>query len=224
MMFLNDSEEQEPVVEESSEASTYLSIGDLMSGLLMFFALLFVTALLQLQQAKEQMAKEKRIFVGTLIEKLNGNNLKVQVNNETGDVSLRNEILFTEGSAELKPEGKEWLKKFVPIYSAVIFSRPEFQEYITRVMLEGHTSSKGSYESNMELSLLRSLSVYKYVFSDEMNFSTKDRFREKLVASGRGKFDADQKIDNPDDRKVVFRFQFKNKQLSNQDKLPSPSK
>ena len=217
-MFIEDSEEREPEIEESAEASTYLSIGDLMSGLLMFFALLFITALLQLQQVKDNMAKEKRFFVGTLISKLNGNNLKVQINSETGDVSLRNEILFAEGSSQLKPEGKVWLKKFITIYSDVIFSKPEFNRYILRVILEGHTSSKGSYEDNMELSLLRALSVYKYIFSNEMNFPTKDLFREKLLASGRGKFDSDQKIDDPSDRKVVFRFQFKNEQLTTNQK------
>jgi len=57
-MYFNDSEEREPEIEESGEASTYLSIGDLMSGLLMFFALLFITALLQLQQIKDQMNKQ----------------------------------------------------------------------------------------------------------------------------------------------------------------------
>ena len=223
-MYFNDSEEREPEIEESGEASTYLSIGDLMSGLLMFFALLFITALLQLQQIKDQMNKEQQFFVGTLINKLNGNNLKVQVNPKTGDVSLRNEILFAEGSYELKPEGKKWLQKFVPVYSELIFSKPEFQRLITRVVLEGHTSSKGSYESNMELSLLRSLSVYKYIFSDEINFSTKSLLREKLLASGRGEFDSEQKKDNADDRKVVFRFQFKNDQLSEKNKSILPQK
>jgi hypothetical protein len=223
-MYFNDSEEREPEIEESGEASTYLSIGDLMSGLLMFFALLFITALLQLQQIKDQMNKEQQFFVGTLINKLNGNNLKVQVNPKTGDVSLRNEILFAEGSYELKPEGKKWLQKFVPVYSELIFSKPEFQRLITRVVLEGHTSSKGSYESNMELSLLRSLSVYKYIFSDEINFSTKSLLREKLLASGRGEFDSEQKKDNADDRKVVFRFQFKNDQLSEKNQSILPQK
>ena len=223
-MFFHHSEERELEIEESSEASTYLSIGDLMSGLLMFFALLFITALLQLQQIKDQANKEQQFFVGTLINKLNGNNLKVQVNAKTGDVSLRNEILFAEGSSELKPEGKKWLQKFVPVYSELIFSRPEFQKLITRVVLEGHTSSKGSYESNMELSLLRSLSVYKYIFSNEINFSTKSLLREKLLASGRGEFDSDQNKDNADDRKVVFRFQFKNDQLSEKNKSILPQK
>jgi len=126
--------------------------------------------------------------------------------------------------SDLKPEGKKWLQKFVPVYSELIFSKPEFQRLITRVVLEGHTSSKGSYESNMELSLLRSLSVYKYIFSDEINFSTKSLLREKLLASGRGEFDSEQKKDNADDRKVVFRFQFKNDQLSEKNQSILPQK
>ena len=47
--FINN-EFLEPEITEDDESSIYLSIGDLMSGLLMFFALLFITALLQLAE------------------------------------------------------------------------------------------------------------------------------------------------------------------------------
>jgi outer membrane protein OmpA-like peptidoglycan-associated protein len=77
------------------------------------------------------------------------------------------------------------------------------------VVIEGHTSSKGSDKDNMELSLRRALSVSDYILSNQLNFSTKKRFKQKILASGRGEIDANQTINNPGDRRVVFRFQFR---------------
>jgi outer membrane protein OmpA-like peptidoglycan-associated protein len=61
----------------------------------------------------------------------------------------------------------------------------------------------------MELSLRRALSVSNYIFSQQLNFDTKNQFKQKILASGRGEIDADKSKDNSSDRKVVFRFQFR---------------
>ncbi|WP_254565864.1 OmpA family protein [Oscillatoria sp. HE19RPO] len=195
--------------EETDNSSFYLAIGDLMSGVLMVFALLFITTLLQLQEAKEQLSQQRRIFVGELVGHLKGNEIDVKVNEETGEVSVREAILFDEGSAQLKPEGKAELNKFIPLYSQVIFSNPDFEREISRVIIEGHTSSKGSYEANMELSLMRALAVTQYIFSEELLFASKPELTQKIMAAGRGEIEAQPEQDNPSDRKVVFRFQFR---------------
>lgn len=204
--------EMEAEAEPDQEAGIYLSISDLMSSLFLFFALLFITVLVQLNEYKEQHANQKRIIIGTLMGQLKAANVNVKVNEKTGDVSIQDKILFDEGSAELKPKGKAFLQKFIPVYSKVIFSQSAIEEQITRVVIEGHTSSKGEYEDNMELSLLRSLSVAKYI-SKDLNFDTKPRLKQKILASGRGEIEA-QPIDNSADRKVVFRFQFKGEEFA----------
>lgn len=199
--------------EQDHESGIYLSISDLMSTLFLFFALLFITVLVQLKDYQEQVAKQKNIVIGTLQGQLKANNVAVKVNEETGDVSIQDKILFDEGSAELTPKGKAFLQKFIPVYSQVIFSQPAIENQITRVVIEGHTSSKGTYEQNLELSLQRSLSVSKYIFSKDLNFKTKPRLSKKILASGRGEIES-QPIDNSADRKVVFRFQFKGEEFS----------
>ena len=55
-------------------------------------------------------------------------NINVQVNPETGDISIQESILFDKGSTQLKPAGKDFLRKFIPVYSGVVFSKPEFQK------------------------------------------------------------------------------------------------
>lgn len=194
----------ESEIAEDDDSSIYLSIGDLMSGLLMFFMLLFITALLQLAEKDAP----KRVVIGNVVGQMKSNNINVKVNPETGDVSIQESILFAKGSTELKPEGKDFLRGFIPVYSGVIFSKPEFEKEVSRVVIEGHTSSEGDYQTNLQLSLLRSASVYRYIFS-EMNFQTQAPLSQKILAAGRGEIEADKTRDNPGDRKVVFRFQFR---------------
>lgn len=206
---------------EEDNSGIWLSISDLMSGLLMFFALLFIVVQVQLQQEiikAQRLEKEletyKRIIeqlplrIISAIEGKFGQGI-VEIDPKTGDVKIGDRILFDDGSAELKPVGKQFLKRFIPIYSDVIFSDTLFESQITRVVIEGHTSSKGSDQGNMELSLRRALSVSNYIFSQQLNFDTKNQFNQKIMTSGRGEIDADQNKDNSSDRKVVFRFQFR---------------
>ncbi|MFB2834741.1 flagellar motor protein MotB [Floridanema evergladense] len=208
-MFNLNNLKQEPELDEE-ESSVLLSIGDLMSGLLMIFALLFVTVLVQLKDREEP----RRVIVGTVVEQMKGNNINVNVNPETGDVTIQDKILFDENSAELKPAGKIFLRRFIPVYSRVIFANKDFKKEIARVVIEGHTSSKGDYDTNLELSLLRALAVSKFIFSNELNFPTKWELRTKVMAAGRGEMEAKQKVDDPSDRKVIFRFQFRGENFS----------
>ena len=201
----------------------------------MFFALLFIVVQVQLQhemlqaqklrkelqqeilkaqKLERELERYKKIIdqlplrIISAIEGKFGRGV-IEVDPKTGDVKIGDRILFDEGSAELKPAGKEFLKKFIPIYSDVIFSDKLFENRIARVVIEGHTSSKGSEKANMELSLRRALSVSDYIFSQQLNFPTKQKFKQKLLTSGRGEIDADKSKDNSSDRKVLFRFQFR---------------
>lgn len=206
---MNSFEQFEPDTEvEEDNSGIWLSISDLMSGLLMFFALLFIVVQVQLQEYQELYKKLPLAIQQALQQKL-GDKYAFEVDPETGGVTIGDSILFDEGSAKLKPAGKQFLKEFIPVYSNVIFSDKLFDRQITRVVIEGHTSSKGSDRDNMELSLGRALSVSDYIFSQQLNFDTKTQFKQKILTSGRGEIDANQSKDNSSDRKVVFRFQFR---------------
>jgi hypothetical protein len=82
----------ESEIAEDDDSSIYLSIGDLMSGLLMFFMLLFITALLQLAEKDAP----KRVVIGNVVGQMKSNNINVKVNPETGDVSIQESILLRE--------------------------------------------------------------------------------------------------------------------------------
>lgn len=225
--FLEFDKQVEPEPEEDS--SVLLSIGDLMSGLIMLFALLFMTVQIQLheqiekldekiikiQQLQTELKRYEKAFqalpqsiVNALDGKLGGKDL-LTVDPDTGDISIRDRILFDDNSAVLKPEGKQFLDVFIPLYSQIIFSDRQLEEQILRIAIEGHTSSEGNESRNLDLSLQRALSVGNYIFSDRVKFANKEQFKQKILISGRGELEANRQKHEPSDRKVVFRFQFR---------------
>ncbi len=207
--------EAESEGDDEQTASIYLSISDLMSSLFFLFLLLFVTSLIQLKESQEKLGKQKQSFINTLTKELQAADIKAEVNAANGDVTIKDGVLFDKNSSILKPDGKTFLNKFIPKYSEIIFdnNNKEIAQQITRVVIEGHTSSEGDEDKNLELSLLRSLSVSKYILSKDINFSTKRLLKTKILAAGRGAIEANSKIDEKD-RKVMFRFQFKGEQLN----------
>jgi len=204
ILFFNQNRKASESSDFEEDASVFLSVGDLMSGLLMVFMLLFINVLVALKEAEDT----KKILVGEIIEAARANNIDVEVNPETGDISVRESILFDFASSTLKPEGKAFLNQFIPTYSQIILSQAEFDQAVKLIVIEGHTSSKGKDEENMLLSLERANAVVKHIFSPGLKVEEKPRLINKIIAAGRGEIESDQTKDNPADRRVLFRFEF----------------
>ncbi|MGR3958190.1 chemotaxis protein MotB [Vibrio lentus] len=196
-----------PRTADAEESGVWLSIGDLMSVLLMIFALLLISALVQISEVHENSQTTRVVIIKGINDALEGAGIEVQANSETGDISILDSILFDRNQYRLKSSGKAFLDQFVPIYSDVIFQSKQTSDEVSRIVIEGHSSSEGSFDRNMELSVLRANSVAKYINS--MDFAHKLPFFDKAMISGRGPIEANQEATDPADRKVKFRFQFK---------------
>ena len=196
-----------PRTADAEESGVWLSIGDLMSVLLMIFALLLISALVQISEVHENSQTTRVVIIKGINDALEGAGIEVQANSETGDISILDSILFDRNEYRLKPSGKAFLDQFVPIYSDVIFQSKQTSDEVSRIVIEGHSSSEGSFDRDMELSVLRANSVAKYINS--MDFAHKLPFFDKAMISGRGPIEANQEATDPADRKVKFRFQFK---------------
>ena len=116
----SDTEEE---LSDETDSGVWLSVGDLMSGLLMFFALLFIAVSAQLLNYQELIKDLPAKILNAVQEKV-GDKGSFSIDAETGDISLEDKILFDEGKSELKPQGKEFLNQFIPLYSEIIFSNP----------------------------------------------------------------------------------------------------
>jgi len=208
MSQLTQSVERTEAIDENG---TWLSIGDLMSALLMIFALLLISALVQIADVAEKSKNNRVMIIKGLEDGFKAAGIDATPNPETGDISITNSVLFEQNDYRLKRDGEVFLDKFIPVYSEVVFQNKETAEEVVRIVVEGHSSSEGNFEHNMRLSVLRANSVFEYI--SLMEFPNKPDYLQKLLISGRGAIDSDQTMANEADRKVMFRFQFKGQEF-----------
>ncbi|MDP0506864.1 MAG: OmpA family protein [Fusobacterium sp. JB019] len=222
----------------SGENSNYwMSIGDLMAGALIIFILLFVLQILDInkkiedgERAKKQIKNlqnkikvferttgVKEEIIAKLMKKFKEENLHVDIDSKTGNIKLDDSILFNFNSAELKPEGKEFLKEFIPKYVSVLLS-DEFKKSVTQIIIEGHTDNKGMYLYNLDLSQRRAFAVVQFIYSGKIPyFKGKEELKKVITANGRGKMKLIYKpnsriVDRKKSRRVEFQFRLNNEE------------
>jgi hypothetical protein len=99
---------------EEEEESYFVSMADMMVGLLFIFIILLLYFALQFRQTTDTLTsagQTRREILETLKERLDKRlkpyNLTVRIDAETGVLSLPNSILFDTGQFALKPEGRQ---------------------------------------------------------------------------------------------------------------------
>lgn len=207
---------EKEVHERTTEENPFwMSIGDLMSGLLLVFVLLLLVVLLSLAKQFERSKNTRESLFKSLQEELQSRKIKVEVDPQQGTITIKDDILFDFNQTVLKDEGKEFLQRFIPSFASVLFL-PNFRKEISRILIEGHTDRVGTSQVNLMMSLRRSFSVASYLISDECPYrTTADRqaMLQSILPSGRGKLDAEIRFTREKDRRVIFRIQFKETEL-----------
>ena len=96
----------------------------------------------------------------------------VEIDPFTGMARISDLELFKLNSAELTPEGKKFLTKFIPIYFDSVFES-DLKKYLVYILIQGHTDSQlfrgvhspqEQYMLNMNLSMNRAYNVANFVF------------------------------------------------------------
>ncbi len=202
---------------QSNDTAFWISYSDLMTAMMVLFMIMFVTALLSnIQQIwpAAQSARLQQEMKDELITELK-EKYEVDINEETGDVTIKEDLLFDSDDATLKEEGKAFLKSFMPVYTSIVFKTPGREGFVDQIIIEGHADKTGTYDGNMKLSLDRANSVVMYIFSDAINDSgyiddqngvesKREILRRKLVAAGRS--DQKPKESNDQSRRVEIKF------------------
>lgn len=191
--------------DHESQSATWIVLADLMTGLMAIFLVLCMLMLTNQDRTRV-------MIIQSIQESMKAEGVKVEIDPNTGDISIAENILFPYGSAQLSTQGKVFLNEFIPVYSHVLFNRlsKEQQKQVARIIVEGHGSRDNNtsfdYSKNMTLSLSRSNAVVQHVNSMPV-FGGKLLFLFKLTPVGRGNIDS-KPYDDASDRKVVFKFQF----------------
>lgn len=228
------------ISEHESESAIWIAMSDLMTGLMAIFLVMSMIVLVNQQRdtqklidnmssieeknkkLQRQIDSESRmriILIQKIREALSYANIQAITDPVTGDVSIVNQdLLFSNGSDSLSPEGRYFLDKFVPSYTQAIFGLdPSISNEVVRVVVEGRTSSLGNAGKNTTLSLNRANAVVQYIYRMPSFYGQLEMIR-RLTPVGRGEMEAEQRFDDPRDREVIFRFQFKG-ELLNREKM-----
>ena len=176
----------------SDENLFSLSLGDLMAGLLLIFVLLLSFLMLNLSEIVEAYTKLQSELYTDLEEEFK-DDLKewnAVLNEQTLSIRFKEpEVLFKQGSSEVRQHFKNILDEFFPRYIKIL-RRPKYVDEIAEIRIEGHTSSewsknvsdKEAYILNMELSQDRTRSVLQYVISKVS--TNRDWVKRHLTANG----------------------------------------
>ena len=153
-----------------------------------------------------------KIKVIKLLKKSLGKDMKIDPID--GSIKLSANILFDEGKSDLKENSKQALKKAVYSYFNTILENENINKHIDKIIIEGHTNSKGSFLYNLDLSQKRAYSVMEFLFS--MNFEKKSKLKKLLLASGRSFLDpvldknGQENINKS--RRIEIKFNLKNQE------------
>ena len=159
-------------------------------------------------------------LIEALKEEFEGSNTSISVDERTGAITFDSSILFEYNEATLKDTGKEFLAEFLPSYVRILLG-PKYSQYVSEIMIEGHTDTSGGYLYNLDLSQKRAFSVAEYCLSDDNDFLTKsdlDKLRGVVSATGRSYsspvYKADGRtIDDDASRRVEIQFRLKDEEM-----------
>lgn len=158
----------------------------------------------------EAIVEKKENLMEDLAKTFGDAGIKVIVDEKTGELAMDSSVLFGGDSSVLTAEGKDFLNKFIDVYTSIVFSE-KYEGFVSKTMVEGHTApvSGGTYESGLPLSEERANNVKDYCVSSETGVDT-SKLASNLEAVGYSNskpiMDADGNVDMTASRRVSFRF------------------
>ena len=232
---------------EEEETSYWLSYSDMMAALLLIFILIISFTLMQSKSQYEskqaELDKQKEIIkeqeqllkdqqdeldriagirsdlVAALRDEFADSSLNVKVDEKTGAITFDASVLFDVADSDLKEEGKTFLKEFLPKYCKVLLDE-KYRDYVSEIIIEGHTDTNGSYIYNLELSQQRAFSVAKYCLTEGngiISSTDVELLRSVLTANGKSYsnpiYKEDGSVDLEASRRVEILFRLQDEEM-----------
>ncbi len=165
--------------QHAEEENYFISMTDMMVGLVFIFIILMMYYAMQFRQTTDQLTSADRTRSAILFQLedyLKQKGVKVEVDTRTGVLRLPDEILFDSAQALLKPEGvtalghlADGLMLILPCYTSGVerdASCPPLGHKIESVFIEGHTDSDhfagaAGLRDNWDLSVARATNTYR---------------------------------------------------------------
>jgi len=216
-----------------SDSSEWMSISDMMSGLMLVFMFIAISFMIQVQIDKDKMKEIAKTYEKDKAE-LN-KDLHIEFSNDLAkwDAEITKDnvivfnspnVLFKIGKSNIKKEFRDILNNFFPRYIKIL-SSSKYKNEIDEIRVEGHTSDGWSgaiskqniYLKNMRLSQDRANNVLSFCYKVDNNLVKKNRewlekhFRANGMAFAKLKYKDENKTikDIVKSRRVEFKVQMK---------------
>ena len=178
------------------------------------------TNLLATQQQKiDNIIGVKADVIEALQKEFASNNVSVDIDAQTGALTLNASVLFDYDKAELTDEGKTELANILPIYCKVLLQE-QYKKYLAEIIIDGYTDTDGDYYYNLELSQKRSLAVAEYLTEIRSNFLSDSEISDLqtyLTVNGHSManpvLDANGNVDKDASRRVEVKFRLKDEEM-----------
>ena len=135
-----------------------------------------------------------------------------------GALTMDSTIFFDTAQWNIKTEGQRILNQVLPIYFRTLLKEGNI-EYVSEIIIEGHTDSDGTYENNLELSQRRAQAVSNYCLSGSSALTNeeKEQIRNIITANGRSKsqliYGPDGQEDKAASRRVEIKFRLNDAEM-----------
>ena len=178
------------------------------------------TSLLATQQKKiDNIIGVKADVIEALQKEFSKNNVSVDIDAQTGALTLNANVMFDYDQSELTDEGKTELANILPIYCKVLL-QDDYKKYLAEIIIDGYTDTDGDYDYNLELSQKRSLAVAQYLTEIQGNFLSSDEISDLqnyLTVNGHGSanpvLDSKGNEDKDASRRVEVKFRLKDDEM-----------
>ena len=213
--------------------SEWMSISDMMSGLMLVFLFISISFMIQVQSDKDKMKDIAQSYKDTKVnlnEDLHSEFLEdmkkwdASITKDNTIVFHSPEVLFEVNKSAISEGFKAILDDFFPRYLKILISK-KYKDNIQDMKVEGHTSNdwissiskEKIYLKNMQLSQKRAYIVLSYCYSLDNDFVKQNRiwlekyFRANGMAFAKLKYkDINSTIvDQKSSRRVEFSVQMK---------------
>lgn len=162
-------------------------------------------------------------IIGALQDAFN-NSTAMTVDAQTGSITFSSDVLFRFNSSTLTQSSRETLQEVIPTYLEVLL-QDQYREYIAEIIVEGHTDTNGTYQSNLILSGDRAREVARFCLNSDNGLSEEQigYLQEILTVNARSfsqpVYETDDsgrptdKVDMDASRRVEIKFRLKEDEM-----------
>jgi len=157
---------------EGEDLASWISISDLMSGLLIIFILTLSLYMLLFSQKTAQLTENNQMrkeIIREVAEKIKKEGFTVIIDGNNGVLRLPERLLFRSGHAELEEDGKKLLTVLGHILFDVL-NKDKYNGKVETIFIEGHTDKvpigsklREKFASNWELSAQRAINTWHFL-------------------------------------------------------------